>query len=162
MSVRASPSRCAAASPTSPPSSAKRSNKPASCCAAHAPPAAAGVSSWLVYADGIQEHVQSARRRQAEHANAAAPTTPGGNHAPVTPARLRIDLAIARADIRRLRAERDKLLHRLRLQLGAEIEGPDRAGQIARVSDLEALLPQLLTERDARKAPKPTLPTTCP
>ncbi len=79
-----------------------------------------------------------------------ATTTPGGNHAPVTPAGLRTDLAIAREDIHRLRTERDKLLHRLRLQLGAEIEAPDWAGLITRVTDLEALVLQLLTERDAR------------
>jgi hypothetical protein len=111
---------------------------------------AAGVSNWLVYAAGIREHVQAARRRQAEHAAAPAPTPPGGNHAPVTPASLRTDLAVAREDVRRLRTERDKLLHRLRLQLGAEIEAPDRAGLITRVADLEALVLQLLTERDAR------------
>lgn len=110
----------------------------------------AGVSNWLVYTDGIREHVQAARRRQAEHSDAPAPAPPGVTHAPVTPASLRTDLAIAREDIRRLRTERDKLLHRLRLQLGAEIEAPDRAGLITRVSDLEALVLQLLTERDAR------------
>jgi hypothetical protein len=65
---------------------------------------------------------------------------------------LRTDLALARAEIRRLRAEHDKLRRRLRLQLGAEIEGPDRAELITRVADLEALTRQLLTERDARSA----------
>jgi len=39
----------------------------------------------------------------------------------------------------RLRADRDKLQQRLRLQLGAEIEGPQRAELIARVSELEAV-----------------------
>ena len=47
-------------------------------------------------------------------------------------------------------AERDKLAQRLRLQLGAEIEGPDRAQLIARVADLEAVNRQLVAERDAR------------
>jgi len=31
---------------------------------------AAGVSTWLAYADGVREHVQAARRRQAEHGHA--------------------------------------------------------------------------------------------
>ena len=39
---------------------------------------------------------------------------------------------------------------RLRLQLGAEIEGPDRAQLIARVADLEALNRRLVAERYAR------------
>ena len=55
-------------------------------------------------------------------------------------------------EIRRLRAERDKLRARLRLQLGAEIEGPDRAELIARVANLEAASRQLAAERDARAA----------
>ena len=76
-------------------------------------------------------------------------TTTPGDQAPLTPAGLRTDLALARAEIRRLRAEHDKLRRRLRLQLGAEIDGPDRAELITRVADLESLTRRLLTERDA-------------
>ena len=112
---------------------------------------AAGVSTWLVYAAGVREHLDAARRRQAEpDRTPTADAAPGGKPAPVTPASLRTDLALARDDIRRLRAERDKLRRRLRLQLGAEIDGPDRAELIARVADLESRTRQLLTERDAR------------
>ena len=68
----------------------------------------------------------------------------------MTPASLRTDLAIARDQIKTLRAERDKLQQRLRLQLGAEIEAPDRAHLTARVADLEALNRRLVAERDAR------------
>jgi hypothetical protein len=39
---------------------------------------------------------------------------------------------------------------RLRLQLGAELEAPDRAHLTARVADLEAINRQLVAERDAR------------
>ncbi|MGH3888193.1 MAG: DUF6262 family protein [Pseudonocardiaceae bacterium] len=113
---------------------------------------AAGVSSWLVYANGVREHLEAARRRQTEHGGTPTSTVPPGNHAPVTPASLRTDLAVAREQIRQLRAERDKLRHRLRLQLGAEIEGPDRAELITRVANLEALGRQLAAERDARTA----------
>ncbi|HEY6295839.1 MAG TPA: hypothetical protein VIX15_09250 [Streptosporangiaceae bacterium] len=42
------------------------------------------------------------------------------------------------SSIRRLRDEREKLRARLRLQLGAEIEGPDRAELIARAASLQA------------------------
>jgi hypothetical protein len=110
---------------------------------------AAGVSTWLVYAQGIREHIDAARRRQANEGPAPTPT-PTGKHS-MTPASLRTDLAIARDQIKTLRAERDKLQQRLRLQLGAEIEAPDRAHLTARVADLEALNRQLVAERDARK-----------
>lgn len=114
--------------------------------------AAATVSTWLVYADGVREHLDSARRRQAEHPNLPAPAQAAPGREPATPASLRTDLAIARAEIRRLHAEHDKLRSRLRLHLGAEIEGPDRADLIARLAEVEAAARQLLTERDARAA----------
>jgi len=113
---------------------------------------AAGVSTWLVYADGVREHVQAARRRQAERGNAPRPAAPPARGEPVTHASLRTDLAVAPDEIRRLRAERDKLRARLRLQLGAEIEGPDRAELITRVASLEAASRQFAAERDARAA----------
>ncbi len=109
---------------------------------------AAGVSTWLAYADGIREHVQAARHRQA--GREPGPAAPPDRGEPVTQASLRTDLAIARDEIRRLRTEHDKLRARLRLQLGAEIEGPDRAELIARVATLEAATRQLAAERDAR------------
>ncbi len=111
---------------------------------------AAGVSTWLVYADGLREHLDQARRRQALPApghtrtHTAQPTA--------TPASLRTDLALARDQIRQLRADNDKLRQRLRLQLGAEIDGPSRAELTSRVVDLENLNRQLLAERDARTA----------
>ena len=113
---------------------------------------AAGVSTWLVYADGVRDHVQAARRRQAERDPGPGPAAPPGRGEPVTQASLRTDLAIAQAEIRRLRAEHGKLRTRLRLQLGAEIEGPDRAELIARVAGLEATTRQLAADRDARAA----------
>jgi hypothetical protein len=111
---------------------------------------AAGVSTWLVYADGVREHVQAARARQAEHG--ATPARAAVLDEPASPASLRTDLAVARQEIARLRGERDKLRARLRLQLGAEIDGPDRAELIGRVADLEAGGRQLTAERDNRAA----------
>jgi hypothetical protein len=112
----------------------------------------AGVSTWLVYADGVREHVEAARRRQAGHGDTPRPAAPPARGEPVTHASLRTDLAVARDEIRRLRAERDKLRGRLRLQLGAEIEGPGRAELITRAATLEASCRQLAAERDARAA----------
>lgn len=107
----------------------------------------AAVSTWLVYAEGVREHLEAARQRQADH------PTPRLSHPPdmarTTPDSLRTDLAIARQEIARLRAECDQLAQRLRLQLGAEIEGPDRLQLISRVGDLETVNRQLVAERDA-------------
>lgn len=112
---------------------------------------AAGVSTWLVYAPGIREHVEAARRRQADHGLAPAPA-PVPNHHRATPTSLRTDLAVAREEIKALRTERDKLIHRLRLQLGAEIDGPDRAALIAKIAELEAVNRRLIAERDTRSS----------
>jgi Family of unknown function (DUF6262) len=111
---------------------------------------AAGVSTWLVYADGVREHLEAAQRRQADREPAPSTAAPPGRGQPVSQASLRTGLAVARDEIRQLRAERDKLRARLRLQLGAEIEGPDRAELIARVASLQAASRQLAAERDAR------------
>lgn len=108
---------------------------------------AAGVSRSLVYAAGVREHVETARaRRQA--GGSPAPSRPAT--LPATPEGLRTDLAVAREEIRRLRETEAVLTKRLRLQLGAEIEGPEKAQLIARVADLEAANRKLVAERDAR------------
>jgi hypothetical protein len=104
---------------------------------------AAGVSTWLVYAPGIREHVESARRRHLTATTASATVTPAG---------LRAEITAAREEIKGLRVERAKLAQRLRLQLGAEIDGPQRAELIARVADLEAVNRRLVAERDARSS----------
>jgi len=110
---------------------------------------AAGVSTWLVYADGIREHIDAARHRQSNHHRRTDTPTASSTH-PATLASLRADLAIAREQIKTLRTERDKLQQRLRLQLGAELEAPDRAHLTARVVDLDTINRQLVAERDAR------------
>lgn len=112
---------------------------------------AARVSTWLVYADGMREHLDAARHRQARPSAQHQARLAAGD-APPTPASLRTDLALAREEIRRLRTEHGKLRDRLRLQLGAEIDGPDPAALITRVADLETLTRKLTAERDARAA----------
>lgn len=110
----------------------------------------AGVSTWLIYTDGLREHLDAARHRQARAAAGPPRQTGPDDPAPPTPAGLRTDLALARAEIRRLREDNDKLRQRLRLQLGAEIDGPDPAQLVTRVAELESQTRQLLAERDAR------------
>lgn len=109
---------------------------------------AAGVSRSLVYADGVRDQVEAARARRGEPGLPAVPARAG--RLPVTAESLRTDLAVARKEIRRLRAEEVALKTRLRLQLGAEIEGPEKAQLITRVAELEAANRQLVAERDAR------------
>ena len=74
---------------------------------------AAGVSTWLLYTDGLREHLDTARHRQAQPDSGPPRTATPGDQAPLTPTSLRTDLALARAEIRRLRADNDKLRHRL-------------------------------------------------
>ena len=114
--------------------------------------AAAGVSTWLIYAEGIREHLDAARQRQAADGDPTAATGTHTGGPQVTSAGLRTDLTVARHEIHRLRADLDKLRGRLRLQLGAEIEQPDRTELIARVAALEAANRQFLAERDASAA----------
>ena len=111
----------------------------------------AGVSVSLLYADrDLLARIADARDRQRQAGAERAARLP--TRSLVTEASLRTDLAVAQNEIRRLRAERDKLRGRLRLQLGAEIDGPDRADLIARVAALEAASRQFAAERDARAA----------
>lgn len=109
---------------------------------------AAGVSRSFVYGHEMRERVEEVKARQGA---LGTPTFPSRGHSPrATPESLRADLAVAREEIRRLRASQTTLTERLRLQLGAEIEGPEKAALITRVAELEAANRQLVAERDAR------------
>ena len=92
---------------------------------------AARVSTWLVYADGVREHVEQAMKRQA--AQPAASQRSG-----LTPsaASLRTDLELARTQIRDLRAERDKLRNHIRLQLGHQLDQIHSKTLIDRIDEL--------------------------
>lgn len=96
---------------------------------------AAGVSTWLLYTHGIREHLDAARHRQTQTSH-ASPSAPPNEQTAAT--------AVS------LRTEHDKLRQRLRLRLGAEIDGPDRAELLTRLADLESQVQRLLAERDAR------------
>lgn len=77
----------------------------------------AKVSNWLVYAEGVREHIDAARQRQttqpaADQRTGLAPSA----------ASLRTDLEITRQEIKELRADRDKLRHNLQKQLGHQLD----------------------------------------
>jgi hypothetical protein len=78
---------------------------------------AAGVSNWLVYADGVREYVEKAKTAAAE---APAHTERVGLLA--SDASLRTDLELARQDNRRMREEVDRLKKAMREHLGNQLE----------------------------------------
>lgn len=89
----------------------------------------AKVSTWLIYAPGLREAITDARNQQhgqhlAEHAR--DPGEPG----------LRTDLALARAKITRLRAERDQQHQQMQLALGTRLDDIAKADLVARVDEL--------------------------
>lgn len=92
---------------------------------------AAGVSTWLVYADGVREHIDRATTRQAAQPAAAQRT---GQAASETS--LRTDLELGRAQIRQLRAERDELRDQVRAHLGHQLEHLGSKTLTDRISEL--------------------------
>ena len=91
---------------------------------------AAGVSTWLVYAPGVRDAIEAARACQNDHPRPAAP--PQRQHAPG----LSTDLALARAEIARLRAERDEQRRQLSLAVGGRMDDLAKADLVARVDEL--------------------------
>jgi chromosome segregation ATPase len=91
----------------------------------------ARVSTWLIYSEGIREHVAATRARQA--AQPAADRRCG--RSPST-ASLRTDLELARAEITTLRVERDQLRNGMRQQLGRDLDAMSSAGLSTRVEEL--------------------------
>lgn len=96
----------------------------------------AAVSTWLVYnAPEVREAIQTlVDQQQAEGVpDAALPARLA------SPESLRTDLLLARDEVKRLRAENEKYLRRLRSVLGAEAEAASTPELLARVRELEAV-----------------------
>lgn len=109
----------------------------------------AKVSTWLVYAPGLREAVTDARNQQhSQHLVEPAPD-PGEQC-------LRTDLALARAEITQLRAERNQQHQQIQLMLGARLDEIAKVDLVARVdeltrhnSELTATAAQLRTDNQA-------------
>ncbi|MFF4834578.1 DUF6262 family protein [Streptomyces sp. NPDC001315] len=107
----------------------------------------ASVSTWFVYNQpqvhqAVQDGITAQRTRGRQ--NSHAPKEPQ-----VSPAGLRTDLALAREEIKDLKKERDRLRNRVRLSLGAELEGVNQHELIERVQQIEqrnTVLEQALSE----------------
>ncbi|MFH9810968.1 DUF6262 family protein [Streptomyces olivaceus] len=92
---------------------------------------AANVSTWLVYAEGVREHVQAAIQRQ-EH----TPVTAAAQGRRAGTASLHADLAMAREEIKELRAERDQLRGAIRQQLGHQLDQISNRKLTERIAEL--------------------------
>ncbi|CAL9531826.1 DUF6262 family protein [Streptomyces cellulosae] len=113
----------------------------------------ASVSTWFVYNQpqvhqAVQDGITAQRTRG--HQNPPTPEAPQ-----VSPAGLRTDLALAREEIKDLKKERDRLRNRVRLSLGAELEGVSQRELIERVQQIKqrnTALEQALSEAGKRIA----------
>lgn len=92
---------------------------------------AASVSTWLVYADGVREHIDAARKRQA-----AQPVQDQRAGLSPSAASLRTDLELARQEIKALRGERDKLRQGLQKQLGRQLDQLTHRELVDRIDEL--------------------------
>jgi hypothetical protein len=108
---------------------------------------AANVSTWLVYAPGVREHLDQARRQQADQPSRA---TARGQSA--SPASLRTDLEFARAEIKRLRTELDTTRDALRRQIGQQLEGPDATALQQRAHELTVENQALRSDMDRARS----------
>jgi hypothetical protein len=102
---------------------------------------AAQVSKWLVYADGVREHIEQARQQQAsrkirDRRHGLQPSM----------ASLQTDLELARADNARLRTERDRLKAAVQRGLGQQVNQLVAKDLVARVDELTHANQQLTTE----------------
>ena len=93
---------------------------------------AARVSTWLVYSEGVREHIQAAIQQQAAEPDDRRPDDPASI------ASLRTDLAIAREEIARLRADNTKLRHNTQRLLGQQLDQVTNGELLARVDELVA------------------------
>ncbi|MER5359501.1 DUF6262 family protein [Streptomyces sp. NPDC002785] len=91
----------------------------------------AKVSTWLVYAEGVREHVEAAIRQQ-EH----EPVVARSDGRQASPASLKSDLLMAREEITTLRQERDRLREAVRQQLGRQLDQVGNQQLTARISEL--------------------------
>lgn len=111
---------------------------------------AAGVSNWLVYANGVREHVEAARTSQ--HAVQRRNRQSGAS---ASAASLAVDLELGRVELRSLRQERDRLKAKVQRGLGQQVEQAGNVEMERRIRELgdelqqrDVALAQARAERD--------------
>lgn len=103
---------------------------------------AANVSHWLVYADGVRENIEAARRRQTRTADndaRAGATAPAG---------WKVEQQLLQQDNRRLREEIERLKAAVRRHLGQQLDQFGAADLSTRVDELTADNQRLQTDLD--------------
>ncbi|MFF3403042.1 DUF6262 family protein [Streptomyces sp. NPDC002659] len=113
---------------------------------------AAGVSNWLVYAEGVREHIEAARKKQA-----GQPRREAQSGMSSSAASLKTDLELYKQQVTALRVERDQLKAALQRQLGQQLDQVGAADLVARVDELTRQHEELTAERDALQREKATL-----
>lgn len=102
----------------------------------------AEVSNWLVYAEGVREHIEAAMKGQAK---AGRRTRQAG--ADASAASLATDLALVREENKALREERDRLKKAIQRSLGAQLDQAGTKELTARIKELLAAVERLTLER---------------
>jgi chromosome segregation ATPase len=98
----------------------------------------ANVSTWLVYNSAeLKTAIQDAIDHQNAEGLKQAPARPA---TAASSASLMTDLALARAEIKSLKQERDTLRKRIERVLGDEIREVDRDQLVERITELEQML----------------------
>lgn len=95
----------------------------------------AGVSNWLVYATGVREHIETARKTQQ-----ATKRRQRESGATASAASLAVDLELTRAELKRTREERDRLKAKVQRGLGQQVEQADSAELVAHIQSLTVQL----------------------
>ncbi|MFJ8073838.1 DUF6262 family protein [Streptomyces sp. NPDC096176] len=112
----------------------------------------ARVSNWLVYAEGVREHIEAARKKQAGQPRREAQAGLSSSTAS-----LQTDLELSKQQITALRTERDQLKAALQRQLGQQLDQVGAADLVARVDELTRQHEELTAERDTLRREKKEL-----
>ncbi|HET6481195.1 MAG TPA: DUF6262 family protein [Actinoplanes sp.] len=107
---------------------------------------AANVSHWLVYAAGVREHIDAARRRQTRAAANDA------HAATIAPAGWKVEQQLLQQDNRRLREDVDRLKTAVRRSLGKQLDQYGAADLGTRVDELTALNQRLQKDLETAQA----------
>lgn len=107
---------------------------------------AAGVSNWLVYQDGVREHIEAAMKGQSKADRRRRESGVGASAAS-----LATDLELARAQISALREERDKLKRAVQRGLGARLDQDGIRSATQQIGDLQAELQRTKDELAAAR-----------
>lgn len=108
---------------------------------------AAGVSNWLVYQDGVAEHIRAAMKGQAKGARNRRAAGAGASAAS-----LATDLELVRAEVRSLREERDSLKRAVQRGLGAKLDQEGVRSATQQIGDLQAELHRTKDELAAARS----------